>query len=133
MATFKIDREKLRELIEDALPIVEKEIETKKLETLQKVINKWKHGFGGGKTKYYKYEWSGDVTLDNYTRKLEQKELPSEFELDFNNVFKHYGNQFTRAFWLLNKYEAIVNFANGDIEVNDIEFEELLNASQYNK
>ena len=123
MATFKIDREKLRELIEDALPIVEKEIETKKLETLQKVIDKWKDGF----------MWSGDVTLDNYTRKLEQKELPSEFECDFNNVFKICNNQFTRAFWLLNRYEAIVNFANGDIEFDDIEFEELLNASQYNK
>lgn len=123
MATFKIDREKLRELIEDALPIVKKEIETKKLETLQKVIDKWKDGF----------MWSGDVTLDNYTRKLEQKELPSEFECDFNKVFKICNNQFTRAFWLLNKYEAIVNFANSDIEFDDIEFEELLNASQYNK
>jgi len=123
MATFKIDREKLRELIEDALPIVEKEIETKKLETLQKVIDKWKDGF----------MWSGDVTLDNYTRKLEQKELSPEFELDFNNVFKICGNGCTRAFWLLNRYEAIVNFANGDIEFDDIEFEELLNASQYNK
>ena len=127
MATFKIDREKLRELIKHALPIVKKEIETKKLETLQKVID----------TKYYKYdckyEWSGDVTLDNYTRKLEQKELSPEFELDFNNVFKIYGNGCTRAFWLLNRYEAIVNFANSDIEFDDIEFEELLNASQYNK
>lgn len=123
MATFKIDREKLRELIKHALPIVEKEIETKKLEILQNVID----------FQYCKYEWSGDVTLDNYTRKLEQKELPPEFEYDFNNVFKIYGNECTRAFWLLNKYEVIVNFANGDIEVDDIEFEELLNASRYNK
>ena len=123
MATFKIDREKLRELIKHALPIVEKEIETKKLEILQNVID----------FQYYKYEWSGDVTLDNYTRKLEQKELPPEFEYDFNNVFKIYGNGCTRAFWLLNRYEAIVNFANSDIEFDDIEFEELLNACRYNK